>query len=132
MKTRALAAALATILLTGVTVGADGPKENAEPTFVKSYYVGDFVAVPRVGQDPNPKPDIDYLPMIKLIKTTTAHGTWKKDEAAEDESGGSITPFFLSLSLMIRQTDEGHKEVQNLLRGLRDLPPLRRPAKEVR
>ena len=38
---------------------------------------------------------------------------------------GSITPFYLSISLIIRRTPEVHEEVANLLRGLRRLAEAR-------
>jgi hypothetical protein len=82
-------------------------------------------------------------PLIDLVTTTAARGTWTirdtqgKDftvtgepvghgpGAARPEKVGLITPFFLSISLIIRQTPEGHAEVDDLLRKLRRLvePP---------
>lgn len=84
----------------------------------------------------------EFEPLIQLIKTSIAPGTWSNNHAAVDEMGaygqgagfgdaagedegvGSITPFFLNISLIIRQTAEVHDEIVDLLRQLRRLQDL--------
>jgi type II secretory pathway component GspD/PulD (secretin) len=89
----------------------------------------------------------DFAPLINLIKASIAPGTWKDgtdttiggggmglgggfgaggDAAAAGETGGfgSITPFFLNISLIIRHTSEVHSEIEDLLRQLRKLQDL--------
>ncbi|GIW87369.1 MAG: hypothetical protein KatS3mg108_1693 [Isosphaeraceae bacterium] len=87
---------------------------------------------------------IDFQPLIQLIKASIAPGTWSDDHTPLDEMGGvygqgggglggaaadlqgvgSITPFFLNISLIIRQTAEVHEEIVDLLRQLRRLQDL--------
>jgi type II secretory pathway component GspD/PulD (secretin) len=103
---------------------------NSEP----NYSVGD-------------RPKIDFTPLIQLITATIAPGTWKvTDQGGGDNSAayglgggfgagdaggldqatpiGSITPFFLSISLIIRHTAEIHDQIADLLRQLRRLQDL--------
>ncbi|WP_235905387.1 type II and III secretion system protein [Tautonia marina] len=94
--------------------------------------------------------DVDFTPLIQLITTSIAPGTWEiKDPntgssvrtgyglggagfGADDGLGfgeeeppiGSITPFFLNLSLIIRHTSDVHDQVIDLLRQLRRLQDL--------
>lgn len=86
--------------------------------------------------------DINFEPLIRLIKTSIAPGTWSNDHSALEAMGsaygqggglggeaaaegvGSITPFYLNISLIIRQTSEVHEEIVELLRQLRRLQDL--------
>jgi len=97
------------------------------------------------------RPQIDLAPIVQLISTSIAPGTWRvfdgtggpgQDTSAAyglgagfgpgggggDAGGvndaapiGSITPFFLSISLIIKHTAEIHDQVADLLRQLRRL-----------
>jgi type II secretory pathway component GspD/PulD (secretin) len=92
-------------------------------------------------------PKIDFGPLINLITSTIAPGTWSRDhtpmgmgESAGYGQGaafggggldgdanppvGTITPFFLNISLIIRHTAETHDEIVDLLRQLRKLQDL--------
>ena len=85
----------------------------------------------------------DMMPLIQLISSTIAPNTWKiadptgeggaygmggafggANDAADVAQPGSITPFLLSISLIIRHTAEVHEEVAELLRQLRRLQDL--------
>jgi len=89
--------------------------------------------------------EADMYPLIQLITNTIAFGTWRvtdpsgKSEGAYGMGGafgggaageadvaqpGSITPFMLSISLIIRHTAEVHEEVAELLKQLRRLQDL--------
>ena len=97
--------------------------------------------------------EIDFTPLIQLITTSIAPGTWEiKDPntgesssssgfglgggfggggggfgglgEGEDPPIGSITPFFLNISLIIRHTAEVHDDIVDLLRQLRRLQDL--------
>jgi len=93
------------------------------------------------------KPRVDMTPLIQLITATIAPGTWQvvdpntnSDTSAAYGLGGglgggdggldtarpigSITPFFLSISLIIRHTAEIHDQIADLLRQLRRLQDL--------
>ncbi len=94
------------------------------------------------------RPDHDMTPLIQLITASIAPGTWRvydpktnSDVSAAYGMGGgfgggdaggldtanpigSITPFFLSISLIIRHTAEIHDQVADLLRQLRRLQDL--------
>jgi RNA polymerase sigma factor (sigma-70 family) len=75
----------------------------------------------------------NFTPLVELITQTVAPGTWTASDARGQtvpsritggkaippERQGTITPFFLSISLIIRCTPEKHEQVANLLRGLR-------------
>jgi RNA polymerase sigma factor (sigma-70 family) len=120
-----------------------------EDTFVKTYYVGDLLMLESRPPD-NTKQSIearkdlarckvDMSPVIDMITAAAARGTWTVNNEngqeltsshASDKRGpvgrrrttvGQITPFYLSISLIIRQTKEGHEEVADLLRKLRRL-----------
>lgn len=142
MRTQVLGVAgLAAVLLTGLAAAAGEAGKKGPETSTSTYYVGDFIAAPGDGEKPFREEDVEkrlqetevaLSPMIKLITTTTARGTWKTDGAAAGKAVGSITPFPKSHSLIVRQTEEGHREVQDLLRGLRELPAFKRPAEENR
>jgi type II secretory pathway component GspD/PulD (secretin) len=93
-------------------------------------------------------PKIDFEPLINLIKSSIAPGTWSHDhepadmsasgvygqgaafgaagglDAGADQAIGTITPFFLNISLIIRHTAEVHDEIVDLLRQLRRLQDL--------
>ena len=95
--------------------------------------------------------DVDFGPLMQLITTSIEPGSWEiKDPNTgnsirtgyglggggfggeggglgfgdEEPPIGSITPFFLNLSLIIRHTSEVHDQVIDLLRQLRRLQDL--------
>ncbi|WP_406699819.1 type II secretory pathway, component PulD [Singulisphaera sp. Ch08] len=93
------------------------------------------------------RPKADFTPLIQLITGTIAPNTWQVTNAAGTDSSssygmgggfgagdaggldtatpiGSITPFFLSISLIIRHTAEIHDQVADLLKQLRRLQDL--------
>jgi type II secretory pathway component GspD/PulD (secretin) len=91
---------------------------------------------------------IDFEPLINLIKSSIAPGTWNVSSmpadamssmavgqgaafgaggdlaGGADQAIGQITPFFLNISLIIRHTAEVHDEIVDLLRQLRRLQDL--------
>ena len=86
------------------------------------------------------------MPIIQLITTSIAPGTWKMQDGYGQEvpsayglgggfggdaggidqqrQPGAIVPFFLSISLIIKHTAEVHEQVADLLRQLRRLQDL--------
>ena len=75
------------------------------------------------------KPTVNMQPIIKLITSSVAKETWRViDERGralhpdDDRAGavGSVTPFYLNSSLIIRHTAEVHDQVANLLLLLRN------------
>ena len=115
--------------------------------YVKTYAVGDLILqhdrptpnqVTVLHNAPGSKPVVDMMPLIRLIVSTVEPGAWKvfdddgrdvseelnlrekSQSASPSPPNGSITPFFLSLSLIVRAEDETHEKVANLLRGLRE------------
>ncbi|AGA29272.1 type II secretory pathway, component PulD [Singulisphaera acidiphila] len=93
------------------------------------------------------RPKADYGPLIQLITGTIAPNSWKINDVGGGDSSsgygmgggfgagdgggldtttpiGSITPFFLSISLIIRHTAEIHDQVADLLKQLRRLQDL--------
>jgi len=99
---------------------------------------------PVVKQNQKVVSEADMVPLINLITNTIAPGTWRVtdstgknenaygmggafgggDNAADPAQPGSITPFMLSISLIIRHTAEVHEEVAELLKQLRRLQDL--------
>jgi RNA polymerase sigma factor (sigma-70 family) len=133
-------------------IGPDGRRIGAhrgEETYVKTYYVGDLLWIEGIpGEKLKQSADaganvvqrmVDMSPVIDLITSTAARGTWTihdgdgKDVTTSGEpvtrgpvgrrstTVGHITPFYLSVSLIVRHTKEGHDEVADLLRKLRRL-----------
>jgi type II secretory pathway component GspD/PulD (secretin) len=99
------------------------------------------------------RPPVDMTPLIQLITTSIAPGTWRVENGAgqdissayglgqgfggpggaggggglgddQQRPPGSIIPFFLSISLIIRHTAEVHEQIADLLRQLRRLQDL--------
>jgi hypothetical protein len=111
-------------------------------TITRPYYIGDLIlseppvpsdAARKTGVD---KPLVDMGPMIELITSSVAPGTWDVWDTSEKlgprgvankSAIGSITPFYLSPSLIIRHTAEVHDQVANRLRLLRRIRYLDRP-----
>jgi RNA polymerase sigma factor (sigma-70 family) len=127
-------------------IGVDSKPIGPPPveTYVKTYYVGDLLISDLLPRRPAPgtanggRPRLlEMSPLIELITSTCAKGTW----TIQDETGrpvvivdgrlvettngavtttvGTITPFRLSISLIVRQIAEVHAEVARLLRNLR-------------
>ena len=119
-------------VIPGSTGGANGPMGSG---------------VNGAGASTSERPQVDMTPLIQLITTTIAPGTWRvqggdgQDLSAayglgggfggglggdieESRPPGSITPFFLSISLIIRHTAEVHEQIADLLRQLRRLQDL--------
>jgi RNA polymerase sigma factor (sigma-70 family) len=143
--------------LEGRPIGS--PQAPPDGTFAKTYYVGDLVlSSPRpaglgtygtvdstgtmgnVASTPHVRTAVNLKPIITLIASTVAPGTWNAvdgqghdlapdldpaassaRQGAQPQRVGSITPFFLSMSLIIRCTAETHVQVAGLLKGLRDV-----------
>ncbi len=92
------------------------------------------------------RPMVDMMPIIQLITTAIAPGTWNIQDGyghevppaygmgagfGGDQGGidqqrqpGAIVPFMLSISLIIKHTAEVHEQVGDLLRQLRRLQDL--------
>ncbi len=126
-------------------------------TYVKTYYVGDLISakpIPkqtiRVGETPTAsQARVNMSPVVNLITATAARGTWtvrdeqgnplgpagppveRRDGDPQSQKVGRITPFYLSLSLIVRQTKEGHEEVGDVLRKLRRFIDARELAREA-
>lgn len=135
IKTTAAAVLAAGMLATGLAVLAQSDDQAPEArrnepslkkaarkeTKVVTYYVGDLIqALPRTSPTGGYH-QANMFPLIDLITSTIAPDTWRKDRdgGVEEASGPSITPFFLSLSLIVRQEPEVHQQIASLLGGLR-------------
>jgi len=131
------------------------PEQNpsSDPNAGVGTQPGGFGADPRfpmgfngVGNAKGERPKADMTPLIQLITTSIAPGTWRvQDINGQDGSSayglgggfggdaggidqnrqpGAIVPFFLSISLIIKHTAEVHEQVADLLRQLRRLQDL--------
>ena len=106
-------------------------------------------ATPDMSVSKGDRPQVDMTPLIQLITTSIAPGTWRVQDSsgqdispayglgqgfggpgggggidAQERPPGSIIPFYLSISLIIRHTAEVHEQVADLLRQLRRLQDL--------
>jgi RNA polymerase sigma factor (sigma-70 family) len=94
------------------------------------YNVADLVVPhdfgPALGLARKP-PRPEFEPLIDLIRSTVAPDSWGDDPTTM----GTITPFYLNISLIIRQTPEVHDELVQRLRQLRRLRGLTIPEDEV-
>ncbi len=130
-------------------------EKPAPQTYVKTYYVGDLIIPVKRGTIPvtvakmPAEVKVDLTPVIDLITSTVAKGTWTirdgrghrmiidgkqvelKDGVATPKTVGAITPFFLSISLIVRHTAEVHDEVADLLRKLRRLQESWQPPEQT-
>ncbi len=123
----------------GRRIGVLHPKDSKAP-YVKTYYVGDLIPHAPIeqqrsstGAPSGEQPRVDMTPMMELIQLTVARGTWvvrdmsgndvspKELAAAKDRTSrpNSMVPFLLSLSVIIKCSDEVHEEVTRLFRALR-------------
>ncbi|HEX8199402.1 MAG TPA: type II secretory pathway, component PulD, partial [Isosphaeraceae bacterium] len=130
----------------GVTNPAGGPQAQPEGSGPAAALMGAGSGQAPVGPAAG-RPDVDMTPLIQLIATTIAPGTWRVGDGSGDPLGGgfgqgagmdagggiggageqaigSITPFYLNISLIIRQTAEVHDQIVDLLRQLRRLQDL--------
>lgn len=113
---------------------------NRRSTVARTYYVGDLINAGRKTDHPD-RPTVDMGPLMDLISSVVAPGTWRtlnsSGEAIASRTGldesagqsvsepkepiGTMTPFFLSISLIIRHEPEVHKQISVLLKKLRNL-----------
>ena len=123
----------------GRPVGALTPEDPRSQFVTQTYYVGDLVQAPilpgsvstasttpvgTAGPAVEERPKINVKPVMDLIASTVAPGTWQIDDASDQVNGrkmNRIVPFYLSISLIIRCPEDIHDQVANLLRGLRVL-----------
>jgi RNA polymerase sigma factor (sigma-70 family) len=118
----------------GRPVGALLAKPRPE-TVTKTYYVGDLVEAPQLpgaistipvsgGPAAGVRPMVNVQPVMDLIASTVAPGTWNVDDGRGPvivSRTNSMVPFYLSISLIVRCPEEVHDQVANLLRLLRVL-----------
>jgi len=93
------------------------PKPASSRFTARIYPVGDLV-VPIPSSVPNKDnaelQQADFSGLVELIKTTIQPGNW-------GDGRGSVAPNENTLSLIVRQTDEVHEQVMELLIQLREL-----------
>ncbi|SIO58697.1 RNA polymerase sigma factor, sigma-70 family [Singulisphaera sp. GP187] len=119
-------------------------RESHSRTYPKTYYVGDLVGLSTVtanGEEKAPpsgdRPKADFEPVIELLTSSVAPGSWRignqdllgANGRPLNKTGpiGSVTPFFLSVTLIIRHTDEVHAEIADRLRQLRQITSRQHP-----
>lgn len=81
--------------------------------------IPDFVTVAinderNAGPEVAPENKIDFKPLIQVITNTISPNEWE-----EVGGGGSIRPFETTLSLVIRQSDSVHQQIEELITTLR-------------
>ena len=121
---------------TGPSQGVFG---SSDPRFPQQPFNG-------IGNATGKRPTVDMTPIIQLITSSIAPGTWRvQDGYGQDATSayglgggfggdaggidqqrqpGAIVPFMLSISLIIKHTAEVHDQVADLLRQLRRLQDL--------
>lgn len=110
-------------------LGGEGqPTAAAAPagsTFVKVYSVADLLVGPG-----GRKGDMDMTPLVELITSSVTPGAWKVLDShggfVDNQDGRpSIMPSARDLTLIIRQTAEGHDQVAERLDQLRKVLSIR-------
>ncbi len=93
-----------------------------DKTFPIVYSVADLVTDSSKSIEKPDASNIGFEPLIDLIQSSVAPGTWKRALIDEDKKLiGSITPFYLNASLIIRHTPDVHRQIVERLRQLRRL-----------
>lgn len=87
-----------------------------EDYVIKTYDVADLIEVSTVDDVDAP----NFAPLIQQIKTNVEPESWKRKDSV-----ASIGSFSSTFSLVVRQTPEGHAEIERLLRAKRAEPPKR-------
>ncbi len=132
VRTMAMGLATVGVLAAGTTLlgqfgpapgGGEAKEARADRLYAKTYGVADLVGARtlNVGEE---HPKYDMAPLVELLTSSVAPGTWRvMDEdgrPSRDEGGpGSIIPFHLSLSLIVRHTPEAHAQFAERLAQLR-------------
>lgn len=127
--------------------GDEGRARNLAPTAAggvapgarmetRVYAVADLIGTPADGVGAAEAEPVrsapDFAPLIELIRESVSPGTWSDGEGPTVEGAkGSITPFFLNTSLIVRHTPEVHGQVVQRLRQVRRLRGLRDPSPEL-
>jgi|GEM_PF-4477130 len=110
-------------------------QRRLDPSYAHTYYVGDLISPFGNKNESGRAARVDFGPVIELITTTVEPGTWNvvdvntnDDKTAlssippkSNNPQGTITPFFLSISLIIRHTPETHEKIATLLQQVRHL-----------
>jgi hypothetical protein len=87
------------------------PKKAKGEWYSRTYYVGDLLQTTPPIKLP-PTDPVDFAPIIDYIQTMVTPESWK-------EGGGSIQEYYPNLSLVIRQCEEEHDQIVELLSRLR-------------
>jgi RNA polymerase sigma factor (sigma-70 family) len=110
---------------------------------VKTYYVGDLIGAETDEQPSRDASRSKMAPLLKLIESTIAPGTWRvfdeggneiriegvsgqiarKGQTDPERRTGTMAPFVadhLSVSLIVQHTPEVHEQVAKLFKCLRD------------
>jgi RNA polymerase sigma factor (sigma-70 family) len=118
--------------------------DDSRTTITEIYYVGDLILaqnVPPRGGVVKPRVAVDMAPLIELVTSTVAPGTWVVTDAntgkptgpsahPKKKAIGTITPFYLSISLIIRHDPATHEQIADLFRCLRRLMEARDGARD--
>jgi len=87
------------------------PKKANGELFMRTYYVGDLLGAVPIPNDQGIQPQADFGPLMDYIQTMVAPESWK--------DGGEIREYYPNLSLVVRQREEQHAEIAELLKRLR-------------
>ncbi len=121
-------------------IGPSATGGRQDGMIVRAYDVADLVAAMKTrviesqpGATVTSRRKVDMDPLIDLLTASVAPGTWISSDprAASDperrgttrdgRAMGTITPFFLNISLIVRHTPEVHEQFTDRLRQLRRL-----------
>ena len=99
-------------------------KNKASDYVTKTYYVGDLLQLPanfKPGMhfDPAETTKIPFGPLMDYILTMVAPETWKGDGTFTDGNIGEMMEYYPNLSLVVRQTEDVHAQIIELLKNLR-------------
>lgn len=125
-------------------IGPSATGGRQDGMIVRAYDVADLVAAMKTrviesqpGATVTSRRKVDMEPLIDLLSASVAPGTWipsdlraasdpeRRGTTLDGRAMGTITPFFLNISLIVRHTPEVHEQFTDRLRQLRRLRDLR-------
>jgi hypothetical protein len=104
------------LLIAVIACGLAAYREHVKNSsrLVISYPVSDLISSPTASGKQGSSPVVGFGPLIASIKSNVSPWSWKSQGGS-----GTMTPFFLNQSLIIRTSPRVHKRVEAYLRQMR-------------
>ena len=105
--------AILTIAIIACALGAYRHHERHDPKWSVTYPVADLLPARPKGS--KSRPTSDFAPLVAAIRSGVVPGSWRGGE-----DSGSLTEFYLTDSLIVRNHIEAHERLAEFLRELRE------------